>query len=70
MSNPVKQYTGKEAFNEGWTEVVKAAPCPLCGAKSTERCMFKGSPRNHSANRCSQRRRAMERGFLDPRRMM
>ena len=70
MSSPVTHHTGK-AFSKGWTEVAKAAPCPLCGARSMERCYFKGQERRHSANRCSQRRRAMERGYYgDPSVMM
>ena len=70
MSSPVTHHTGK-AFSKGWTEVAKAAPCPLCGARSMERCNFKGVERQHGANRCSQRRRAMERGYFgDPSLMM
>lgn len=69
MSSPVTHHTGK-AFSKGWTEVAKAAPCPLCGARSMQPCQFKGSVRSHSANRCSQRRRAMESGYGNPDMMM
>lgn len=46
----------KSSFEKAW-KLVKAAPCPQCGAETGERCGK--NPRN-PANRCKLRRRSME----------
>jgi len=50
-----------DAFQEGWEEIVKASPCPLCFSAGGEPCRKR--PGNHPANRCKLRRRAMEAGY-------
>ena len=45
-----------KAFEKAWG-VVKAAPCPQCGAETGERC---GKNQRNPANRCKLRRRSME----------
>ena len=51
-----------DAFEEGWEEIAKASPCPLCNAAGGQPCRGKGMP-DHPANRCKLRRRAMEAGY-------
>tara|TARA_R110002096_G_scaffold73787_2_gene174901 strand:- start:9399 stop:9617 length:219 start_codon:yes stop_codon:yes gene_type:complete len=49
-----------DAFETGWDELLKAAPCTICGANAGERC-----DRNNKmpANRCKQRKNAAAKGF-------
>jgi len=44
------------SFEKAW-KLVKAAPCPQCGAETGERC---GKNNNTPANKCKLRRRSME----------
>lgn len=48
-----------EDFDKAW-ELVKAAPCGVCGAMPGDRC---GKNVRMPANRCRQRKNAAARGF-------
>ena len=54
--DPKKDSKVDKAFEKAWS-VVKAAPCPQCGAETGERC---GKNQRNPANRCKLRRRSME----------
>ena len=54
--DPKKDSKVDKAFEKAWG-VVKAAPCPQCGAETGERC---GKDPRKPANRCKLRRRSME----------
>jgi len=56
--DPKKDSKVDKAFEKAWG-VVKAAPCPQCGAETGERC---GKDPRKPANRCKLRRRSMESG--------
>jgi len=47
-----------KAFVKGWEEILKARPCPTCGAGTGDMCQGKSTG---PANRCKIRRKAMER---------